>query len=68
MTYLELGLAHSAIQSVLQRLIFEVEFNIILIWAITHSDIEIDLHSALWDRSQFVRLAELHVVPSSVII
>ena len=62
-TYLELGFTHGAIETVLERLVLEVEFDIILIGAVTNCDIEVHLDGALWDGPQLVGLAELHVIP-----
>ena len=63
-TYLELRLTHSAIEAVLERLVLEVEFNIILIGAVPNRDIEVHLDGALGDGPQLVRLTELYVVPN----
>ena len=54
--YLELGLTHGAIESVLERFILEVEFNLVLIRAIPDGDIEIDFDSSFRNRSKFVWL------------
>ena len=63
-TYLELGLAHGAVQSVLERLILKVEFDVILIRAISDRDIEVHFDGTLGDRSKFVRLGEFDIVPT----
>ena len=55
-TYLELRLTHSAIEAVLERLVLEVEFNLVLIRAISDGDIEIDLDSSFGNGSKFVWL------------
>ena len=49
----------------LQRLILEIELNVVIVGAVTHRDIEEDLDGAFGDRSQLVRLAELNVVPAN---
>ena len=54
--YLELGLTHGAVKSVLERFILEVEFNLVLIRAISDGDIEIDFDSSFGNRSKFVWL------------
>ena len=54
--YLELGLTHGAIESVLERFVLEVEFNLVLIRAISDGDIEIDFDSSFGNRSKFVWL------------
>ena len=62
-TYLEHILTHRAIHAVLERLILEIELNIVIVGAVAHRDIEEDLDGAFRDRSQLVWLAELNVVP-----
>ena len=63
-TYLELGFAHGAVKSVLERLVLEVEFDIVLIGAIADCDVKIDLDGTLGNGSKFVWLGELDVVPA----
>ena len=62
-TYLELGFAHGAVESVLERLVLEIEFNVVLVRAIADCDVKVDLDGTLGNRSKFVRLGELNVIP-----
>ena len=66
MTYLELSLTHGAVKTVLERLILKVELDVILSRAVSDGDVKVDLDSALRNGSQFVRLAELNVVPEII--
>ena len=63
-TYLELGFAHGAVKSVLERLVLEVEFDVVLIGAIADSDVKVDLDGTLRNGSKFVWLGELDVIPA----
>ena len=61
-SYLEHVLTHSAIHSVLEGLILEIELDVIIVRAIAHRDVKEDLDGALGYRSQLVWLAELNEV------
>ena len=67
-TYLEHILTHRAIHAVLERLILEIELNIVIVRAVAHSYIKEDLDCAFGDRPQFVWLTELNVVLEHVAI
>ena len=66
--YLELGLAHGAVESVLERLVLEVEFNLVLIRAISDGDVKVDFDGSFGDRSKFVWLGEFDEVPAKATI
>ena len=62
-THLEHVFSHSAIHTVLKRLILEVKLNIVLIFVSVNGYVKEDFDSTLRNRSQLVWLAELHVIP-----
>ena len=48
----------------LEGLVLEVELDIVVFGAVTECDVEVNLNRSLGNRSQLVRLAELHIVPA----
>ena len=61
-SYLEHVLTHSAIHSVFEGLILEIELDVVIVGAVAHCDVKEDLDSALGYRSKLVWLAEFNVV------
>ena len=61
-THLEHVFSHSAIHTVLKRLILEVKLNIVLIFVSVNSYVKEDFNGTLRNRSQLVWLTELHII------
>jgi len=60
---LEFSLTHGAVEAVLERLIFKVELDVVLVGTVADCDVEVHLDGAFRDRTQLVWLAKLDVVP-----
>ena len=61
-TYLEHVLTHRAIHAVLERLVLKIEFNVVIIGAVTHRDVKKDFDCTFGDRSQLIWFTEFNVV------
>ena len=64
-TYLEHIRAHGVVQFVLKRLVFEIEFNVV-VTVIMLDNVEDNAYSGLWDWFSLTRLREFDFVPSFI--